>query len=653
MIKSMCSRKKRLRCKCMSLLIFLFLLPLFSCASGKIHRNYPLPIDKRSQKLKEKLATELKITKLPTPVNLIVTKRSKSYSVTKRPKSSYAILTVATIPAGQQLMKGIRKAANLVFSEVYESGTKQSHAVLKVRLRNFDFEHKYVKQHNLGALAAYESEKARYESRRWSSSYRKTFGPPRPPRMTGIKLHYKMRMNVITELISNTGTVIYQKDFSVSHEGWGKTYSNPPGRGDSYHRKDQTVLGEANAILVGIWVRGFVEDITQNKDVQRFAQSFLSPAKTVRVRVPEIIITSPTDGSTTDRSEVVLTGTINSASAIKEWHTSLNGRPLTETRGIVLKKKDNVVSLNQRIPLIRGENVITVIASNEDGGVGQKIVRITRKEPALIASKDIGSSGQIGERWAVVVGVSKYRHRAKGISELKSAASDARAFAEFLKSSRGGNFKGKNVLLLTDEQATSAALRRALFTFLKRAIEEDLVIFFFSGQGASEIEGSDNYYLLTYDADPNDLPSTAIPVWDVDIAFRRNIKAKRTVILADACHISNIGRDQGSRAMPGNNLINKYIHALSEAGEGRAIFTATQVGQVGIEKALRGRKTGLFTHYLLEALSGLADENGDGVVTLGETIDYTTNLVHAASRGKQRPTVAGRFDRNLPLALTK
>ena len=234
---------------------------------------------------------------------------------------------------------------------------------------------------------------------------------------------------------------------------------------------------------------------------------------------------------------------------------------------------------------------------------------------------------------------------------MSNSAEDARSFSQFLKSPNGGSFSENNILLLVNQQATSTALRRALFTYLKKAIEEDLVIFFFSGHGASEPGTADNYYLLTYDADPDDLPATAIPTWDVDMAFKRNIKAKRSIILVDAYRTAAIGNNKGTRALALDNMSNRYLKKLSETGEGRVIFTASQDGQIAVDSRFTKRKTGLFTHYLLEALSGVADENSDGIVSLGETIDYTTDLVEAASRGKQRPDIVGKFDRNLPFAV--
>ena len=410
--------------------------------------------------------------------------------------------------------------------------------------------------------------------------------------------------------------------------------------------------GDAVATLVALWVRKFVKDITQDSAVQQFAQTIAGPLMKAEAQGPEITILSLKESNTTDQGAVLLVGSIRSKSPISEIVTSLNGRTLQQARGVaVTPSQPGEIKLNKRIPLSMGENVIGITAVNEAGGTSQKVIRVTRHEPALAASTPVGRGSPIGERWAVVVGISEYQHTGKGIPNLTHSANDALGFAEFLKSPQGGGFEKEHVLVLTDKQATSAALRHALFTFLKKAIEEDLVIFFFSGQGAPEPGISENYYLLTYDADPDDLPSTAIPTWDVDIAFRRNIKAKRAVILADASHMSSIGKIAGTRGVTGSNLINRYLKSLSETGEGKAIFTSTQEGQISANTPLKGRNTGLFTHYLLEALSGAADENSDGMVTLGEAIDYTTDLVSAASRGRQLPDIAGKFDRDMPLAV--
>ena len=46
---------------------------------------------------------------------------------------------------------------------------------------------------------------------------------------------------------------------------------------------------------------------------------------------------------------------------------------------------------------------------------------------------------------------------------------------------------------------------------------------------------------------------------------------------------------------------------------------------------------GIFTHYLLEAMSGAADLDGDGAVTVREVHLYLQRKVHERSSGAQTP----------------
>lgn len=589
-------------------IVFLTPFMLVGCASKLTVE--PSQRMKFSPRIKKELASELNIKRLPISVNILVDERTRNYSVSQRPSSSFGGLRTLHLPVGNQLMEGIKFGADLAFKNVYEDDYTSAQADLIIKLTDFFLDHEFV-----------------------------------PPG----RLKYNMRMTVESQLNKKDGAIVYRK--ALSAENMDLSSVEDVGY---FGEKVGQYTGDAVATLVALWVRKFAKDITQDSEVRQFAQSIAGPSMVAEIQGPEINILSLKDSNSTDQGEVQLIGSIRSNSPIREIITSLNGRTLQQARGVaVTPSQPGEIKLNRKIPLSMGENVISVTVINEVGGTSQRVIRVTRNEPTLVTSTHIGPGSLIGERWAVVVGISKYEHNVKGIPNLSSSANDALTFAEFLKSPQGGGFKSENVLVLTDEQATSAALRRALFTFLKKAIEEDFVIFFFSGQGSPEPGISENYYLLTYDADPDDLPSTAIPTWDVDTAFRRNIKAKRAVILADATHVSSIGKTTGTRGVKGSNRINKYLKNLSESGEGKAIFTATQEGQISAKTHFKGRKTGLFTHYLLEALSGAADENSDGIVTLGEAIDYTTDLVSAASRGKQRPDIAGKFDRDLPLAVLK
>src|SRR5690349_13765531 len=83
------------------------------------------------------------------------------------------------------------------------------------------------------------------------------------------------------------------------------------------------------------------------------------------------------------------------------------------------------------------------------------------------APKSIGDI----DRWALLVGISKY---AQKDLELKHAADDARALRRTLLEPTAGAFPPDHILELVDEQATLAALNKALRTFLKKPAEHDL-----------------------------------------------------------------------------------------------------------------------------------------------------------------------------------
>lgn len=286
-------------------------------------------------------------------------------------------------------------------------------------------------------------------------------------------------------------------------------------------------------------------------------------------------------------------------------------------------------------------------------------VNDARRRPAMEPPLQVRTTSRgIGQRWAVVVGISDYKHSGTGITDLRYAARDAAAFRDFLLSEAGGGFDASRVALLTNEQATTREINKALNDFLKQTIAEDLVVIFFSGHGAPDPDKPDNLYLLTYDTDPDAIAGTAFPMWNLEAALKRNIEAERVVVFADACHSSGFGGDVGQRAVgrtPGNP-INDYFRKLAETKPGRVIFTSSEGYEVSHESAKWGGGHGVFTWALLEGLHGKADgcdgQPEDGIVSLGEITDYVYEIVRRETMSKQHPVKLGsRFDRNLPLGV--
>jgi uncharacterized caspase-like protein len=250
-------------------------------------------------------------------------------------------------------------------------------------------------------------------------------------------------------------------------------------------------------------------------------------------------------------------------------------------------------------------------------------------------------------KWAVVIGVSEYQDTR--IPSLRHGYDDAKSFYNWLISPTGGRFAPSRVKLLLGQDATGKSMKHALFVWLKKALEEDMVIIYFAGHGSSESpDSTDNLFLLPYDAQYDDIATTAFPMWDMETALKRFIKAKKVVIIADACHGGGVGQPfdvvrRTNRAIQ-VSPISSGLQDLSAMGDGICVISASDSKQFSQEGKNWGGGHGVFTYYLLRGLRGESDYNRDDRVTLGELIPYLSEHVRRATGNAQSPTVAGRFD---------
>ena len=256
------------------------------------------------------------------------------------------------------------------------------------------------------------------------------------------------------------------------------------------------------------------------------------------------------------------------------------------------------------------------------------------------------------QKWAVVIGISTYKYASARLKNLRYCHRDAEVFARFLRSPAGGGFPAANVKLLTNENATKAAITDALFEFLKHTVKEDLVVIFFSCHGSPDPDKPSNLYLVAHDTRPGKIASTGFPMWDLNTAMRRTIGAERIVVLADACH--SAGVTEGVKGVKVGSHFDRYYEQLAKSKPGRCVFTSSEGYETSRESARWGGGHGVFTWSMLRALRGAADRDGSGIVTLGEMLDFVDVTVRRETANEQHPTHAGsQFDRNLPMAVVK
>jgi uncharacterized caspase-like protein len=259
-----------------------------------------------------------------------------------------------------------------------------------------------------------------------------------------------------------------------------------------------------------------------------------------------------------------------------------------------------------------------------------------------------------GQRWAVVIGISRYQD--SRIPSLRYADVDARAFYDWLVSPTGGKYSPARVKLLLNRDATASSIRDVLFNWLRQAIDEDIVTIYFAGHGSPDSpETPDNLYLLAHDTKYDNIAATGFPMWDIETAMQRFIKARRVIVMADACHSGGVGHsfDIARRNLPGaesRNRISSGFQSLSTIGDGVAVISASDDNQFSYEGDQFGGGHGVFTYFLLKGLHGEADYNRNQRVTLGELIPYLSENVRRATTNNQSPTIAGKFDPALSIA---
>ncbi len=281
-----------------------------------------------------------------------------------------------------------------------------------------------------------------------------------------------------------------------------------------------------------------------------------------------------------------------------------------------------------------GAFLLAVPASAQEPPPGQTRGLIVERRPADVLEKEAG----IGERYALLIGISRYANPAINLS---FAAADAEALQKLLLDPEVGGYKPENVRTLLNEQATRKNVMSSLGSWLAgRVTEKDSVVIFYSGHGALGV--NTDAYWVTYDADVEDLYASALGNKEIS-GLIAALPASRKLTLIDSCFSEATAKS--FRAVVPGDVFRDF------QGRGSVTITAS----TGQEKSVELNGHGAFTFHLLDALQGKADANANGVVELDEVWNYLSDRVQktAADGGnRQRPVLlAERLEHGFPLTV--
>lgn len=250
---------------------------------------------------------------------------------------------------------------------------------------------------------------------------------------------------------------------------------------------------------------------------------------------------------------------------------------------------------------------------------------------------------------ALVIGIANY----DAVSSLPEAVlNDARDVASVLQARDFCGFPAAHVQLLLDADATLANVRLALAGLAALAGVDDTVVIYFSGHGARFRHGiAETSALIPVDCTLTDLEGTTLVEAEISTALA-SIKARRLLVLIDACHAGGAGVLKGqveNDVQPG--LDEKSLQRLAE-GTGRVIIASSRSSETSL--VLAGSRNSVFTTRLLEALKGKARTTGDGLIRVFEVFNYVAQQVRDTVPGRQHPIFkASDLESNYPVALDR
>lgn len=296
------------------------------------------------------------------------------------------------------------------------------------------------------------------------------------------------------------------------------------------------------------------------------------------------------------------------------------------------KSSGKTTQFSHLLTLQNGENTLEAYAYNSAG-----------KIESLHATATITWQGKTAKPnlYVLAVGVNKYRDKSLW---LNYAVPDATSIADSFRGVKGNLYQSVNVTTVFDGDVTSSGIATAFNLIAGKVSADDVFIFYLSGHGTTHTDG--DYYFIPVDfrfRNAQSVPETAVSKHFITEQLSK-IKAQKTLVMLDTCN-SGAFISTGARGMAEKTAIDRLSRAT-----GQATIAASSDTQSAME-GYNGH--GIFTYVILEGLSGKADTNKDGYVSLSELSSYAEEKVPDYSYAKwgyeQYPQVDLRKQSNFPL----
>jgi hypothetical protein len=234
-------------------------------------------------------------------------------------------------------------------------------------------------------------------------------------------------------------------------------------------------------------------------------------------------------------------------------------------------------------------------------------------------------------RIALLVGIDQYDDPELG--DLRFAAQDAVDLAEVLADPDGGAFDTVRVL---SGEVTAPQIWEALDGITAYLRRDDTFLLYIAGHGTLSLERGTELFVMSSESSLDRIRASGVPV----DALQQRITAlpsRRRALVLDTCH-SGTGRSVLSQdaertlAQVRGPLPAPTALAVSQS---EVRLYSAHFNQPALEDGELGN--GVYTHFLIEALRGAGDLDGDGLVEAAEAHDFARDHTLSHTGGVQVP----------------
>ncbi len=269
----------------------------------------------------------------------------------------------------------------------------------------------------------------------------------------------------------------------------------------------------------------------------------------------------------------------------------------------------------------------------------------------LTAAQPAPASGLVRDKWALVVGVSKFEYLPAQY-QLHAPAKDARDFADALTNPQIGRFNndGNHVHVLTDSGATLQHVMSEVDYLGAHAQADDLVVIYISSHGTSATDDrnasgdAQTGYIVTYDTKPSALFSTAFAMEDLRKVLD-HLRSRRVVVFLDTCFSGDSLRRfaaDGSKALA---IVQDDDLARVVQGTGRVLIASSS----GSQSSWESTSNSFFTECLLGAMK---QNNGlDTVTQLFSKLDHDLPYIVQKEKNAVQTPVMWPQNQNLNIVI--